>query len=123
MAENSEAQDMVDVVVRDVPFMEETPFVPRCWAFNAEGDRCDMPAGHIGEHMVRKLWDDADCVSPIRHQLPEPAPAPRARAVSDREDLVEVEMDVRCESCRHTNEYHLNGEGECAICDCRGFIG
>lgn len=51
-----------------------------CFAFNVHGTRCDMPAGHPGDHAVTTTWTDEECFEP-GHSAPVPlavaSPAPQ----------------------------------------------
>lgn len=86
--------------------------IRQCWAYNVGGQRCDMPAGHPGDHGIQMTWTDDECYAPIKHQLPakgpsgasEPAPKPAPEATG-------------CVACSHKHK-----GGECK-CGCYEFIG
>lgn len=74
----------------------EGPILVRCWAFNIDGLRCGQLAGHDGKHAHAIEWSDAECYSPIVHQLPTPA-APAAPPV----DPTLGRGDEPCLICGH----------------------
>lgn len=77
-----------------------------CWAFNKDGQRCEHPAGHTGNHIITAEWTDDECFSPIRHQLPEvTAPAPASPAPPALES-----QPVKCVACGHK---HSGGTCKC----------
>jgi hypothetical protein len=82
--------------------------IKQCWAFHRDGARCEHPAGHAGDHMIEKTWDDSECAMPgeIKSQpaipvLPQPL----------------TEQPNKCVACGHA---HRNGECKCG---CHSFIG
>jgi hypothetical protein len=44
--------------------------VPRCWAYNKTRQRCDMPAGHLGDHAISVSWSDEDSFDPMDVPVP-----------------------------------------------------
>jgi hypothetical protein len=58
-----------------------------CHAYSVTLDRCDMPAGHPGDHSITRTWTDDECFvpgapvtlkehgAPIPYTLPEPGPS------------------------------------------------
>ena len=94
-----------------IPFEER-----QCWAFNIEGQRCEHPAGHPGNHVVMKEWGDDECYSPTAQQLPTVITTsnPTANTVS----VTTVNPEVtKCVGCNHAHK-----SGPCK-CGCYEFIG
>jgi hypothetical protein len=101
-------------------------YLVRCYAYNKTGQRCEQLAGHDGNHGLLIEWTDEECwtpgtPAPVSHRgtakrKPEPVDG-------EEEILVEVDMTPPCESCKHDKAMHLGGKGECAGCDCKGYIG
>lgn len=89
--------------------MNET--IRQCWAYNKDGQRCDHPAGHPGNHVVMAEWTDSECFSPIQHQLPA-QPKPTIPAVPKP-----PAEPTKCVACQH-----MHKGGECK-CGCYEFIG
>lgn len=89
--------------------------VRQCWAYNKEGQRCDHPAGHPGNHVIMAEWTDEECFSPIQHQLPKQAvqskPEPPMTPISPKPEV------TNCVACQHK---HRGGECKCG---CYEFIG
>lgn len=84
-----------------------------CWAFNREGQRCEHPAGHPGNHVITAEWTDDECFSPIKHQLPDistPVPVHPAPPVLESQP-------VKCVACNHQHK-----SGPCK-CGCHEQIG
>lgn len=59
--------------------------IPICWAYSKQKQRCEMAAGHLGDHCVTYAWDDTKCFDPDVDALVEfidkPVPfIPSARA-------------------------------------------
>lgn len=78
--------------------MNET--IRTCWAISAAlKTRCDMPAGHTGNHSITIEWDDEQCWSP---DLDDPVPL---EVVPDPTPIAE-----KCEACGHM---HKSGECKC----------
>ena len=86
-----------------------TDAVRQCWAFHRDGTRCDMPAGHNGDHAVERTWGDADCAMPVA-AAPQPASSPL-------ETLQITEQATNCVACSHK---HRGGQCKCG---CHEFIG
>jgi len=73
-----------------------------CWAISAAlKARCDMPAGHTGEHSITVSWNDEQCWSP---DMDEPV------ALTVVQDIPEP---VRSEACIACNHMHKSGECKC----------
>jgi hypothetical protein len=43
-----------------------------CFAYNQQGQRCDMPAGHPGDHAITTTWTDEECYAPYSAPVPTP---------------------------------------------------
>ena len=80
----------------------------QCWAYNTQGQRCEKPAAHTGNHGITSEWTDDECYSPIKHQLPTPTPAPPVLAAP---------INNVCVACQHRHK-----GGDCK-CGCYEFIG
>jgi hypothetical protein len=87
--------------------------IRQCWAYNADGARCEHPAGHPGNHLISKEWGDDECFSPIRHQLSPPAPALPKTGMSE----APPPPPGKCVACSHSHK-----EGVCK-CGCYEYIG
>lgn len=82
--------------------------IRQCWAFHKDGTRCDMPAGHPGDHSVQMTWTDSDCAipgDPVQKPVQVPLPAPL------------VEAPIQCAACKHSHK------GGACKCGCYEFIG
>ena len=98
----------------------ETVEIRQCWAFHYEGLRCEHPAGHAGDHMVAKTWNDLQCATPGEFTLPEPA-----TLVTNTSQSLDIPMPepmpvvapTNCVACGHKHK-----AGECK-CGCYEFIG
>jgi hypothetical protein len=116
-----------------------------CFAFNPNYQRCDMPAGHPGDHSITVLWTDDDCWDPSTAAPPilTAAPLPAAalggaplsfdgetpiRYTEDGTPVFEMEYvpgietednpnDV-CVACAHPRHRHV--EGGCNVMDSEG---
>ena len=86
--------------------------IKQCWAYNKEGQRCEHPAGHPGNHVIMAEWSDEECFAPMTTPLsralgaapvlaPPPPPPPA----------------TKCVACQHS---HRGGECKCG---CYEFIG
>jgi hypothetical protein len=85
-----------------------TDAVRQCWAFHRDGTRCDMPAGHTGDHAVERTWSDDDCAMPT-------APPPAPPVVLETVPI--VEPAANCVACQHKHK-----GGQCK-CGCHEFVG
>jgi len=96
--------------------VNETPVeIKQCWAFHKDGTRCDMPAGHPGNHAVERTWTDAECHAPNAHPLP---PAPVATPAYVPPPPAPPAND-KCVACQHKHRGR-----ECpGACECKEFIG
>ena len=75
-----------------------------CWAFNKEGQRCEHPAGHTGNHIITAEWTDAECAIPTAQQvLSTPA------AVYPPPPVLESQP-LKCVACNHK---HSGGTCKC----------
>lgn len=91
--------------------------IRQCWAYNVAGQRCDMPAGHPGDHGIQFTWTDDDCYNPIL-SAGESRPSPAKPAAIVTLPTVPTQPTViKCVACQHQ---HKNGECKCG---CYEFIG
>lgn len=75
-----------------------------CWAISAAlKARCDMPAGHSGEHSITVSWNDEQCWSP---DFDEPV------ALTVVQDVHEP-VQEKPEACIACNHMHRGGECKC----------
>lgn len=88
-----------------------------CWAYNADGQRCDHPAGHPGNHVVMKTWTDEECFSPIVHQLPNPTQVHMNPPLSTKTAPAQLVLQENCVACGHKHR------GKECGCNCYEFIG
>jgi hypothetical protein len=79
--------------------------IKQCWAYNKQGNRCEHPAGHSGDHVIQQTWTDEECSVPgtLNHIQ---ASVPKL-----------VEQTNKCVACGHA---HRNAECKCG---CHAFIG
>lgn len=92
--------------------------IRQCWAYNQQGQRCDHPAGHPGNHVIMQEWTDDECATPgstvvatvstasLREALAAPAPPIPAPPADDK-----------CIACNHKHK------GSACSCGCYEFIG
>lgn len=78
--------------------------VRQCWAYSADGVRCEHPAAHPGNHVVTREWADEECFEPIKINktavaVAQPAEPPAA-----------IEPKPNCVACGHN---HVN-----KVCKC-----
>jgi hypothetical protein len=85
--------------------------IKQCWAFHRDGTRCDMPAGHNGDHMVERTWTDADCA------IPGEAKPTVAYPATPQNPVPLVEAPAKCVACGHQHK------GGACKCGCHEFIG
>ena len=90
-----------------------TETIRQCWAFHKHGSRCEHPAGHPGNHIVSKEWDDLDCATPGEFES-EPGAYEKTRVAAPIETH---ERTIKCIACSHA---HRNAECKCG---CHEFIG
>lgn len=83
-----------------------------CWAISsALKARCDMPAGHSGDHSITITWDDNQCWSP---EVDEPValrvvePDMMSGAVDNP-----VQEPVQAEGCIACSHMHKSGACKC----------
>lgn len=75
-----------------------------CWAISAAlKARCDMPAGHTGEHSITVSWDDNQCWTP---DFDEPI---ALTVVPEVQEPVQKEVEG-CAACSHM---HKSGACKC----------
>lgn len=86
-----------------------TAEIRQCWAFHLDGTRCDMPAGHNGDHTVERTWTDAECAVPNTQPAPPPPVVPLPAPL--------VQENLSCVACNHKHK------GVECKCGCREFIG
>jgi len=94
--------------------------IKQCWAFHRDGARCEHPAGHAGDHMVEKSWNDLQCATPGEfHVKPEPATSNHIQVSDTVEPTIVMPVIVKpsCVACGHKHR-----DGECR-CGCHEFIG
>jgi hypothetical protein len=95
--------------------MSET--IRQCWAYSADGARCEHPAGHPGNHLISKEWADDECFSPIKHQLPKSQPGLPVTDTSVAASPTEPAPMGKCAACSHNHK-----SGPCK-CGCYEHIG
>lgn len=83
--------------------------IRQCWAFHKDGTRCDMPAGHNGDHAVERTWGDSECAIPGQDHVQKPVQVPVPQPL--------VEAPVKCVACGHQHK------GGACKCGCHEFIG
>ena len=91
-----------------------TDKIRQCWAFHRDGMRCEHPAGHAGDHMVAKTWNDLQCATPGEFEPAQGFPVPAVAAVVVPKG---VEVVTKCVACSHAHK-----SGVCK-CGCHEFIG
>ncbi len=89
-----------------------TDTIRQCWAFHKDGTRCDMPAGHPGNHAVERTWTDDECLDPTTVTKPVVI-----TTSSGPTTTVTAPVDINCVACSHK---HRGGECKCG---CKEFIG
>lgn len=78
--------------------------IRQCWAYSADGVRCEHPAGHQGNHVITREWSDEECFEPITLKrsavtvAPQPVEPPAPVSLS------------RCAACGHS---HSGGVCKC----------
>jgi hypothetical protein len=87
--------------------------IRQCWAHDTNGNRCQAKASHRGNHYLKIVWTDEECVGlPLIKVLPD-EPIPLAIPTPPP-----VQVDVTsCVACHHR---HRGGECKCS---CKEFIG
>jgi len=81
-----------------------------CWAISAAlKSRCDMPAGHSGDHSITVTWGDEQCWSP---ETDEPI---ELTVVKPVQEVVEDQPEG-CTACTH-----MHKAGACK-CGCYAHI-
>lgn len=91
--------------------------IKQCWAYNIDGQRCEHPAGHPGNHVITAEWTDEECYSPIRHQLPvQTATTLPTSGVTVVTETIPEEPPA-CVACSHR---HRGGQCKCG---CHEHIG
>jgi hypothetical protein len=79
-----------------------------CWAISAAlKARCDMPAGHTGEHSITVSWSDDQCWSP---EFDEPVALTVVQPVPEVVQEVVEEQTEACIACSHM---HKAGSCKC----------
>lgn len=90
----------------------------RCWAHSIDRVRCELDAGHDGNHTVYITWRDDECYEPDKNTIapivtPKAAPAPAAPPPPPPQPA------DRCVACQHKHRGR-----ECpGACECKEFIG
>ena len=85
-----------------------------CWAISAAlKARCDMPAGHTGDHSITVSWGDEQCWSPetdepvaLRVVEPDMMSGPV-------DNYVQEPVQEKPEACVACNHMHKSGECKC----------
>jgi len=92
-----------------------------CWALNKNLQRCDMPAGHPGDHAIQTTWTDADCYNPA---VPTPVSNPGTVTagapvlpVTEVSEPPVLQAVPPCAACQHRHK-----GGPCK-CGCYEYIG
>ena len=86
---------------------------PRCWAFNRNRERCDLPPGHDGDHEIRVAWSDDDCWTPTPQPTP-PPPSPAAPVTHNEPP------SGHCFACGCSEADH--GKQGCSRHQCKTFV-
>lgn len=88
--------------------------VRQCWAFHRDGARCEHPAGHPGDHVVMKTWNDLECATPGEFSAkPEPIrsnPAQQHLNPPLSTATAPAVPDDKCVACNHR---HASGACKC----------
>ena len=82
--------------------------VRQCWAYSADGVRCEHPAGHPGSHVVTREWTDDECFEPIklnRAAIQVATPVEPAPQIEKKPQPI-----ARCVACGHS---HSGGVCKC----------
>lgn len=83
-----------------------------CWAISAAlMARCDMPAGHTGEHSITVSWGDEQCWSPETDE-PVALKVVPPDIMSGPVDNP-VQEPVQPEPCVACNHMHKSGDCKC----------
>jgi hypothetical protein len=75
--------------------------IRQCHSFNRQGQRCEHPAGHPGNHVVSAEWSDEEAWMPsapgtLYMAVPEPvADAPNLAAVMEQVTYAESQWEQR----------------------------
>lgn len=97
--------------------------IKQCWAFHRDGDRCEHPAGHPGDHTTSTSWTDIECATP--GEFGQPATAKTgildgtefiSQTPEKTEELVSVPI-TNCVACNHKHK------GGACRCGCYEFVG
>lgn len=81
-----------------------------CWAISAAlKARCDMPAGHSGDHSITVSWDDNQCWSP---EIDEPV-ALRVVTPDMMSGAVDNPVETEPSACIACNHMHKNADCKC----------
>jgi hypothetical protein len=87
--------------------------IKQCWAYNKQGNRCEHPAGHNGNHIIEQTWTDEECAAPTQSA---PATSNLIQVSAPVTQVLQEEI-IKCVACNHA---HKNGECKCG---CHEFIG
>lgn len=85
--------------------------IRQCWAYSKQGNRCEHPAGHNGDHVIQQTWTDEECAAPGTPAIPVTETSVTAS------QPVLVEKTIKCVACQHA---HRNSACKCG---CHEFIG
>lgn len=77
--------------------------IKQCWAFHRDGERCEHPAGHPGDHAIQRTWTDAECATPGEF-----APVPYVPTARIAEPV--ITKPEPCVACLHM---HVGGDCKC----------
>lgn len=103
-----------------------TEDIRQCWAFNTNYQRCDMPAGHPGNHAITATWTDEECSWAKREDttkvtIPNPhsvtIPGTPGLLVTDMSEPAQKKDIPKCAACSHAHK-----GGPCK-CGCYEYIG
>lgn len=75
----------------------------RCWAFNADGQRCDLDAGHQDDHQIHLSWTDEEVWDPsqVAEEDPDTEWVPLEGAGQPIDAVELVLPPSRCMVCEH----------------------
>ena len=105
----------MQIYERDVTV--ESAEIRQCWAFHYDGFRCEHPAGHTGDHIVTKTWNDLECATPGEFT---PAHAALVTDIVHAIPMPEPEAAVVVAGCVACGHKHRSSECKCG---CYEFIG
>lgn len=99
----------------------------RCWAHNLDRVRCELDAGHDGNHTVYITWQDSECYEPDKSTVA-PIVMPKTNPTQEHMNPplstatappAHNPANDRCVACQHRHRGR-----ECpGACECKEFIG